>query len=134
MAHPSLHSRLALALAGALLLGAGAGAGFGKPQKSAGGSPLVDALARLTPAQRSEYLQGLRGIEDSRSAERLQQIDQAQTCLAQAGSPTAVKGCWQSFTSGSQKSRAEQAQQQQALAQRFGLPLPSGGKKGTKKQ
>jgi hypothetical protein len=129
MAHPTLRSRLALALAGALLLGAGAGAGFSKPQKSAGGSPMVDALTRLTPAQRSEYLQGLRSIEDSRSAERLQQIDQAQACLAQAGSPAAVKGCWQSFASGSQKSRAEQAQQQQALAQRFGLPMPAGGKK-----
>lgn len=127
MARPTLCSRAALALAGVLLLGAGAGAGFSKPQKSAGGSPLVDALSRLNPTQRAEYIQGLRGIEESRSSERLQQLDQAQACLAQAGSPTAVKGCWQSFASGSQKSRAEQAQQQQALAQRLGLPV--GGKK-----
>lgn len=131
MAHPAPCSRLALALAGALLLGAGAGPSFGKPQKAAAGSPLVDALTRLNPTQRSEYLQGLRSIEDSRSAERLQQIDQAQACLAQAGSPTALKSCWQSFTSSSQKSRSEQAQQSQALAQRLGLP--AGGKKGTKK-
>jgi hypothetical protein len=127
MARPTFCSRAALALTGVLLLGAGAGAGFSKPQKSAGGSPLVDALSRLNPTQRAEYIQGLRGIEESRSSERLQQLDQAQSCLAQAGSPTAVKGCWQSFASGSQASRAEQAQQQQALAQRLGLPV--GGKK-----
>ena len=127
MARPTLCSRAALALAGVLLLGAGAGPGFSKPQKGAAGSPLVDALSRLNPTQRAEYIQGLRGIEESRSSERLQQLDQAQTCLAQAASPTAVKSCWQSFTSAAQKSRAEQAQQQQALAQRLGLPV--GGKK-----
>jgi len=87
----------------------------------------VDALSRLSPAQRSEYIQGLRGIEQSRSTERLQQLDQAQTCLAQAANPTVVKSCWQSFASASQKSRAEQAQQQQALVERLGLP--AGGKK-----
>ena len=125
MAHRLLRSRAALALAGVLLLGAGSG--FSKPQKAGGGSPLVDALSRLTPAQRSEYVQGLRSIEQSRSSERLQQLDQAQSCLAQAANPTAVKSCWQNFASASQKSRAEQAQQQQALAERLGLP--AAGKK-----
>ena len=125
MAQRLLRSRAALALTGVLLLGAGSG--FSKPQKAGGGSPMVDALSRLTPAQRSEYIQGLRSIEQSRSSERLQQLDQAQTCLGQAATPTAVKSCWQSFASASQKSRAEQAQQQQALAERLGLP--TGGKK-----
>ena len=127
MAHRLLRSRLALALSGALLLSAGSA--FSKPPKAGSGnlSPMVDALSRLAPAQRSEYIQGLRGIEQSRSSERLQQLDQAQTCLGQAANPTAVKSCWQSFTSASQKSRAEQAQQQQALAERLGLP--AGGKK-----
>ncbi|MEY3751166.1 MAG: hypothetical protein RLZZ11_1818 [Cyanobacteriota bacterium] len=127
MAHSILRSRAALALAGVLLLGGGAGAGFSKPQKEAGAGALVDALSRLTPAQRSEYIQGQRSIEQTRSGERLQQLDQAQTCLAKAGSPTAVTACWKSLTAAAQKSRAEQAQQQQALAQRFGLP--AGGKK-----
>ncbi len=125
MAQRLLRSRAALALAGVLLLGAGSG--FSKPQKAGGGSPMVDALSRLTPAQRSEYIQGLRSIEQARSSERLQQLDQAQTCLGQAANPTAVKSCWQSFASASQKSRAEQAQQQQALVERLGLP--AGGKK-----
>lgn len=125
MAQRLLRSRAALALAGVLLLGAGSG--FSKPQKASGASPLVDALSRLTPAQRSEYIQGLRSIEQARSSERLQQLDQAQSCLAQAANPTAVKSCWQSFASASQKSRAEQAQQQQALVERLGLP--AGGKK-----
>ena len=120
MAQRLLRSRAALALAGVLLLGAGSG--FSKPQKAGGASPLVDALSRLTPAQRSEYIQGLRSIEQSRSSERLQQLDQAQTCLGPAANPTAVKSCWQAFASASQKSRAEQAQQQQALAERLGLP------------
>jgi hypothetical protein len=127
MAHSILRARAALALAGVLLLGVGAGAGFSKPQKDGGASPLVDALSRLTPAQRSEYIQGQRSIEQTRSTERLQHLDQAQACLANAGSPTAVSGCWKSFMTAAQKSRAEQAQQQQALAQRFGLP--EGGKK-----
>ena len=125
MAQRLLRSRAALALAGVLLLGAGSG--FSKSQKTGGASPLVDALSRLTPAQRSEYIQGLRSIEQSRSSERLQQLDQAQTCLGKAANPTAVKSCWQSFASASQKSRAEQAQQQQALVERLGLP--AGGKK-----
>ncbi|MBW0167541.1 MAG: hypothetical protein KXJ49_08585 [Vulcanococcus sp.] len=127
MAHRLLRSRLALALSGALLLSAGSA--FSKPPKAGSGnlSPMVDALSRLTPAQRSEYIQGLRGIEQSRSSERLQHLDQAQTCLGQAANPTAVKSCWQSFASASQKTRAEQAQQQQALAERLGLP--TGGKK-----
>ncbi len=123
MAHRLLRSRLALALSGALLLSAGSA--FSKPPKAGAGnlSPMVDALSRLSPAQRSEYIQGLRGIEQSRSSERLQQLDQAQTCLGKAANPTAVKSCWQSFASGSQKTRAEQAQQQQALAERLGLPV-----------
>jgi hypothetical protein len=125
MAHRLLRSRVALALSGALLLGAGSA--FSKPPKAGAGSPMVDALSRLTPAQRSDYIQGLRGIEQSRSSERLQQLDQAQTCLGQAANPTAVKSCWQTFASASQKSRAEQAQQQQALAERLGLP--AAGKK-----
>jgi hypothetical protein len=125
MAPRLLRSRLALALSGALLLGAGSA--FSKPPKAGGASPMLDALSRLTPAQRSEYIQGLRSIEQSRSSERLQQLDQAQSCLGQAANPTAVKSCWQSFASASQKSRAEQAQQQQALAERLGLP--AGGKK-----
>jgi len=120
MAHHILRSRAALALAGVLLLGAGSG--FSKPQKTGAGASVVDALSRLTPAQRSEYIQGLRSIEQSRSTERLQQLDQAQTCLGKAANPAAVKSCWQTFNSAGQKSRSEQAQQHQALAERLGLP------------
>ena len=89
----------------------------------------MDALSRLSPTQRMDYIQGLRGIEEARSSERLQHLDQAQACLAKASNPTAVKGCWQGFTSASQKSRAEQVQQQQALAQRLGLPAGDRKKK-----
>jgi len=85
MAHRLLRSRVALALSGALLLGAGSA--FSKPPKAGAGSPMVDALSRLTPAQRSEYIQGLRGIEQSRSSERLQQLDQAQSCLGRPPIP-----------------------------------------------
>ena len=125
MAPSLLCSRASLSLAGVLLLSAGSG--FSKPQKGVVGGPVVDALSRLTPAQRSEYLQGLRSLEESRSTERLQQLDQAQSCLGKAGSPAAVSACWKSLMTDSQKSRAAQAQQHQALAQRFGLP--EGGKK-----
>ena len=125
MAPSILRSRAVLALAGVLVLSAGSG--FSKPQKGGVGGPVVDALSRLTPAQRTEYLQGLRSMEETRSAERLQQLDQAQSCLTKAGSPTAVSACWKSLMAESQKSRAAQAQQHQALAQRFGLP--EGGKK-----
>lgn len=127
MAHSILRSRASLVLAGVLLLGTGAGAAFSKPQKEASVGPMVDALSRLTPAQRTEYIQGQRSIEVTRSAERLQQLDQVQTCLTKAASPTAVPACWKSFSAAAQKLRTEQAQQQQALAQRFGLP--AGGKK-----
>ena len=125
MAPSLLRSRAALALAGVLLLSAGSG--FSKPQKGVVGGPVVDALSRLTPAQRTEYLQGLRSLEESRSTERIQQLDQAQNCLSKAGSPAAVSACWKSLMADSQKSREAQAQQHQALAQRFGLP--EGGRK-----
>ena len=127
MAHRMLRSRAALALAGVLLLGAGSS--LSKPQKADASSPLMDALSRLSPTQRMDYIQGLRGIEEASSSERLQHLDQAQACLAKASNPTAVKGCWQGFTSASQKSRAEQVQQQQALAQRLGLPAGDRKKK-----
>jgi hypothetical protein len=124
-------SRAAIALAGVLLLGGGSG--LSKPQKepqkepSAGG--LVEALSALSPAQRSEYLQGQRSIEETRSSERLQQLTQVQSCLSRQSAPAAQKTCWQSYTTALQKSRAQQAQQQQELAKRFGLPEPAKKKK-----
>ena len=123
MPRPTPFTRAGLALAGALLLGSGSGWSQSTPASPpAKAQLLLEALARLTPAQRSEYIQGLRSIEQSRSTERLQQLDQAQTCLGKAANPAAVKSCWQTFNSAGQKSRSEQAQQQQALAERLGLP------------
>ena len=66
MAHRMLRSRAALALAGVLLLGAGSS--LSKPQKADASSPLMDALSRLSPTQRMDYIQGLRGIEEARSS------------------------------------------------------------------
>lgn len=120
-------SRAAIALAGVLLLGGGSG--LSKPQKEPSAGGLVEALSALSPAQRSEYLQGQRSIEETRSSERLQQLTQVQSCLSRQSAPAAQKTCWQSYTTALQKSRAQQAQQQQELAKRFGLPEPAKKKK-----
>jgi hypothetical protein len=120
-------SRAAIALAGVLLLGGGSG--LSKPQKEPAAGGLVEALSALSPAQRSEYLQGQRSIEETRSSERLQQLTQVQSCLSRQSAPAAQKTCWQSYTTALQKSRAQQAQQQQELAKRFGLPEPAKKKK-----
>ena len=86
--------------------------------------PLLEALSRLSPSQRRDYLQALRTLEDSRSRARLTQLDQTQRCLAQAGAVTAVRSCWQSLARAQKQQRRQQMQQQQALIQRFGLPMP----------
>ena len=133
MARPTHLSRAGLALAGALLLGSGSGWSqpnpAGRPVKA---QAMVDALARLTPAQRSDYIQALRSLEENRSKQRLAQLDQAQRCLSQAGAAPAIKSCWQAMGQANQQMRGLQMQQQQALAQRFGLPVPKG--QGGKRQ
>ena len=93
---------------------------------------MIDALARLTPAQRSEFIQAQRALEETRSRQRLAQLDQAQRCLAQASAAPAIKSCMQALHQASQQLRTQQMQQQQALAQRFGLPVPRG--QGGKRQ
>jgi hypothetical protein len=129
MAFPSPLSRASLALAGVLLLGSGTGWSQPNPQgRPAKGQPMIEALSRLTPAQRSAYMQAQRSLEESRSRERLAQLDAADRCLAQASGVPAVKSCWQTLAQGNQQLRAQQMQQQQALAQRFSLPVPRGEK------
>ena len=130
MANGFLRSRCALALAGVLLLGAGAGSGWSQPHKGERASQVLDALSRLSPAQRSEYLQGQRAIEQARNSQRLAQLDQVQGCLSKASAAPAVKACWQSFLGSAQKQREEQMQSQRALSQRLGLPVPPAGKPG----
>ena len=127
MARPTHLSRAGLALAGALLLGSGSGWSQPNPAgRSAKAQPMIDALARLTPAQRSEYIQSQRTLEENRSKQRLAQLDQAQRCLAQASTAPAIKSCMQALNQAGQQLRSQQMQQQQALAQRFGLPAPKG--------
>ncbi|MFM7651934.1 MAG: hypothetical protein ACKO5M_03255 [Vulcanococcus sp.] len=127
MARPTHLSRAVLALAGALLLGSGSGWSQPNPAGQPAKAPsMVDALGRLTPAQRTAYIQAQRTLEETRSRERLAQLDQAQRCLAQAGSAPAIKSCMQALNQAGQQSRVQQMQQQQALAQRFGLPAPKG--------
>lgn len=131
MSHSSRCSRIAPALAGALLLAAGSAWGQGPTQGHGGhqghGQALTEALARLTPAQRVEYVQALRALEESRSRQRLLQLDAAQRCLAAADAAPAIRSCWQAFAQSNQQQRVQQMQQLQALAQRFGLPQPRAG-------
>lgn len=130
MAVPSRRSRIALSLTGVLLLGAGSGwsqsvpAGPQQGPNDGQAQPMLEALSSLTPAQRRDYLQALRTLEETRSRAHITQLDQAQRCLAQAGVGPAVRSCWQSLASAQKQLRRQQMQQQQALLQRFGLPMP----------
>jgi hypothetical protein len=118
MAVLSHRSRIALSLTGVLLLGAGSGWSQAAPAGPQQGpydgqaQPMLEALSSLTPAQRREYLQALRTLEDTRSRTHMAQLDQAQ------------RGCWQTLASAQKQQRRQQMQQQQALLQRFGLPMP----------
>ncbi|MEY4298502.1 MAG: hypothetical protein RLZZ423_1681 [Cyanobacteriota bacterium] len=120
--------RAGLALAGALLLGSGSGwsqsTPAGRADRPAKDQGMLDALARLTPAQRSAYIQELRRLEENRSRQQLAQLDQVQRCLAQASSAPTIRSCWQAMAQGRHQWRNQQMQQRQALAQRFGLPAP----------
>ena len=137
MARSNHLSRAGLALAGALLLGSGSGwsqsTPAGRSARPVKAASMVDALARLTPAQRSDYIQAQRTLEETRSRQRLAQLDQAQRCLAQASTAPAIKSCWQAMAQANQQLRIQQMQQHQAVAQRFGLPLPK-GQGGSKRQ
>jgi len=126
MALPLPLSRFSLALAGVLLLGSGSGwsQATSADQRGLQGQPMLEALMRLTPAQRSDYLQALRALEENRSRERAAQLDQAQRCLAPVTAEPAVRNCWQVLARAQQQLRRQQMQQQQALSQRFGLPAP----------
>jgi hypothetical protein len=127
MPRPTPFTRAGLALAGALLLGSGSGWSQSTPASPpAKAQLLLEALARLTPAQRSEYIQAQRSLEQTRSRERLAQLDQAQRCLVQASAAPAIRSCMQALNQAGQQSRAQQMEQQQAIAQRFGLPAPKG--------
>ena len=127
MPRPTPFTRAGLALAGALLLGSGSGWSQSTPASPpAKAQLLLEALARLTPAQRSEYIQAQRSLEETRSRERLAQLDQAQRCLVQASAAPAIRSCMQALNQAGQQSRAQQMEQQQAIAQRFGLPAPKG--------
>lgn len=130
MACPTPVSRVALALAGALLLGSGSGwtqpspvGGEGRPARA---QPVLDALVRLTPAQRREYVQAQRTLEENRSRQRLAQLDALQRCLVPASTPPAIRRCMQAMNQAAQQLRAQRMEQQQAIAQRFGIPLPRG--------
>jgi len=128
MASVPLRSRCALVLAGVLVLGAGAGPGRTQVQRleprESRGALLISALSRLSPAERSQYLQAQQSLERQRSSQRLAQLDQAQRCLAQAAAEPAVQGCWRALLSDAQQLRRQDKAQQSQLAQRFGLPLP----------
>lgn len=121
---PNHLSRAGVALAGALLLGSGSGWSQSTPtSRPAKAQLLPEALVRLTPAQRREYIEGQRSLEENRSRQRLAQLDQAQRCLAQASTAPAIGSCMQALSQAGRRLRVQQMQQQQALAQRYGLPL-----------
>jgi hypothetical protein len=127
MSRPKLLSRAGFALAGALLLGSGSGWSQSIPSsRPAKGQLLLDALVRLTPTQRSAYIQAQRTLEVNRSRQRLDQLAQAQRCLAQASMAPAITRCMEALSQSGRQLRVQQMQQQQALAKRYGLPLPQG--------
>jgi hypothetical protein len=128
MASVSRRSRGVLLLAGVLLLGAGAGPGRSQVQRleprAGQGAQLISSLARLSPAERDQYVQAQQQLERQRSGQRLAQLDQAQRCLAQASAEPAVQRCWRDLMREGQQLRRQEKEQQSQLAQRFGLPLP----------
>ena len=87
---------------------------------------MMEALARLTPAQRGDYIKAQRSLEDKRSKQRLVQLDEAQRCLTQASTARSIRSCMQALNQSGRKLREEQLQQQQLIAQRFGLPQLKG--------
>lgn len=115
-----LRSRLALAVAALVLLGAGSG--WSQQHKGERASQRLEALVKLAPPQRAQYLQGQRALEETRHRDRLEQLDRAQSCLAAAATAPALKACWQALLTTAQTQRQSQLQEQRALDQRLGLP------------
>ena len=79
----------------------------------------AEALTKLSPQQRRDYVRAQRDLEQRFHSQRLTLLDQSGTCLEQASGQAAVERCLDRLQSGrKQLRREEMAQLQQLLPKR----------------
>jgi hypothetical protein len=88
----------------------------------------AEALTKLSPQQRRDYVRAQRDLEQRFHSQRLNLLDQSGTCLEQARGQVAVERCLDRLQSGRQQLRREEITLMQDLHQRFGLPVGRGGR------
>jgi hypothetical protein len=88
----------------------------------------VEALTKLSPQQRRDYVRAQRDLEQRFHSQRLTLLDQSGTCLEQAQGQLAVERCLERLQSGRLQLRREEMTLMQELHQRFGLPVGKGGR------
>ena len=115
---------------GALLLLAGSQAG--DAVAAAGGRQLqqAEALSRLSGREREQYFAARRELEQRRSSQRLEQLQQAERCVVQARSVAAVERCQSTLMEQGRQARRQQMAALGDLQHRFRLPEWKGGRHG----
>jgi hypothetical protein len=78
----------------------------------------ADALTKLSPQQRRDYVRAQRDLEQRFHSQRLTLLDQSGTCLEQARGLLAVEGCLERLQSGRMQLRREEMTQLQQLLPR----------------
>ena len=75
----------------------------------------AEALTKLSPQQRRDYVKAQRDLEQRFHTQRLTLLDQSGTCLEQARGQVAVERCLERLQSGRMQLRREEMTQLQQL-------------------
>ena len=78
----------------------------------------AEALTKLRPQQRRDYVKAQRDLEQRFHNQRLTLLDQSGTCLEQARGLLAMEGCLETLQSGRMQLRREEMTQLQQLLPR----------------
>ena len=89
-------------------------------------SQRLEVFTKMSPAQRQEFFQARRSLEERFYRQRLSQLSQTEGCLGQANGQSGVDACLQTAQQARRDLRNQEMGEWQALNQRFGLPTPQG--------
>lgn len=82
----------------------------------------AEAMAKLGPRQRQQYFAARRQLEQHLSAQRLDQLQQAERCLVPARDVPAIERCQQSLKQQAMEAHRQRMRELAELQERFGLP------------
>jgi hypothetical protein len=87
-------------------------------------SERLEAFTKMDQAQRHDFFQAQRSLEERFYRQRLSGLNQNERCLDQARGQSAVETCLQTSQQTRRELRRQEMTERQALNQRYGLPTP----------